>query len=374
MNTTGSGSNQHRRSLDASRRRARRYATAVVVVCATVVALGGGGTRAFAAPATTPNTVQPRVVESWALTPTGADPNEPGSRPDFAYTLEPGASVKDSLTVWNYSNVQLTFRVYATDAFNTAGDGFDLIPANQTPKDAGAWIHVNQSYVTLPAASKVSIGFTVLVPANAPPGDHAAGIVAASRTSGGQGGKIALDRRIGSRVYLRVSGPVTPALVVEHLATRYHASVNPLGGRLDVTYTVRNNGNVRLGAHQKVAARDVFGSVADRRPADLPDLLPGNAVTITEHFAGVAATVHVSAKVTLTPFVPAGAAQPGSPAVGPVSASASVWAFPWTILALLVVLGIVLVFVRRRPARTRRPVSAPVATPNLSRVSTGVSS
>ena len=60
-----------------------------------------------------------------------------------------------------------------------------------------------------------------------------------------------------------MSGAVTPALVVEHLSSTYHASINSLGGTLDVVYRVRNNGNVRLGAHQSLTVRDVFGKVAD---------------------------------------------------------------------------------------------------------------
>src|SRR5262245_27067586 len=57
-------------------------------------------------------------IQSWALAPSGADPGEPSSRPNLSYETAPGAEIQDSVTLWNYGNTQLTFRIYATDAFN----------------------------------------------------------------------------------------------------------------------------------------------------------------------------------------------------------------------------------------------------------------
>ena len=318
-----------------------------------LVALLAGATSAAAAP----------VVDSWSLTPTGTNPNEPGSRPAFTYTLAPGAAVRDSLTVWNYSDVQLTFHVYAADAFNTAADGFDLAAADQRPTDVGAWIRIEQNYVTLPAHSKVSLAFVVHVPANATPGDHAGGIVAASVTGARdqQGKHVVLDRRVGSRVYLRVSGPVHPALVVEHLSTTYHSSANPLGGSVDVTYTVRNAGNVRLGTQQLVVLRDVFGKVGNRALPELAELLPGAAITTKAHFDGVSATIRLSGTVTLTPFVPREAPSARSTgSLSPTTATAHTWAIPWSLLiALLLLSGLIALFRRRRPAESEPPDEEP---------------
>jgi LPXTG-motif cell wall-anchored protein len=291
------------------------------------------------------------VIESWALAPTGSDPSEPGARPTFSYTLEPGATLQDSLTVWNYSNAQLTFRIYATDAVNNDAGAFDLIDADAEPKDAGSWIKLEQEFLTLPPMSKASLGITLTVPADASPGDHTGGIVAASRTPATtEGGKsVVLDRRVGSRVYLRVGGPVKPALQIENLGSEYHASINPLDGSLDVTYTVRNTGNVRLGARQSVEVHDLFGSVATKQPKPLSELLPGEAVTRTETFGGVAATVRVGAEVELEPFIPRGTGveAPGKTAKA-TTGSTNAWAIPWLLVALLLVLALAILYVRRR--------------------------
>ncbi len=309
----------------------------------------------------------PPSVDSWALTPTGTDPNQPGARPTFSYDLDPGATVNDSLTVWNYGSSQLNFHIYATDAYNTQSGGFDLIPSETKPKDAGSWVTLEQDFVTLPPTSKVQLNFTIRVPANATPGDHTAGIVAASETPAvnSEGKHVILDRRVGSRLYLRVNGPAKPALAVENVASDYHPSVNPLSGNLDVTYTVRNTGNVRLGARQRVAVSDVFGDVAEATPAPLPELLPGNAVTITRHFADVAATFRLSTDVTVTPFAPK-ATGGGATGAELVRATSSVhtWAIPWSLIVLLVVFAVAIVLARRRSSmREPKPVvgSPPMA-------------
>jgi hypothetical protein len=294
----------------------------------------------------------PTVTESWALTPAGTDPNQPGNRPAFSYNLAPGGTQDDALTVWNYGDDQLTFHIYATDAYNTTAGGFDLLTDKQKPKDVGSWITIEQNNLTLPPRSKATLKLKIAVPANATPGDHTAGIVAASTTPGvdAEGKHIILDRRVGSRVYLRVAGPTNPALSIENMSSDYHPTVNPLDGSLDVTYTVRNSGNVRLGAHQKIDVKDIFGTVTTRTVKDLPELLPGNQVTITQHFDGIAATLRVGADVEVKPFIPKSSGVAVEGKLQKATSSTKTWAIPWLLVALLLLLVAIIVYMRRRRA------------------------
>ena len=299
------------------------------------------------------------VVNSWALAPTGADPSEPSSRVFFSYTIDPGATLNDSATLWNYSNVQLTFQIYPTDAYNNADGAFDLLPGDQKPVDVGSWITLPQSFITVQAQSKIDIPFTLTVPPDARPGDHAAAVLAANQVTGaGPDGKVvALDRRTGSRVYLRVAGPVTPALILENVHSVYHSALNPLSGSLDVTYTVRNTGNVRLGAHQHIDVNGPFGfGLKQRTPKDVPELLPGNAVTLHEHFTHVPAVIRVTAEIKLDPF---GAADATDVHVVAVTRGAHTWAIPWSLIALVVELWLAWkVYVAYRRRRREREDAA----------------
>jgi hypothetical protein len=312
---------------------ARPRLFAVIAVVA-ALAVGGGTASGQQKPGKTP---QP-IVQSWALAPTGTDPGEPSTRPSLTYTVEPGTSVNDSVTLWNYGNVQLTFRVYATDAFNNADGAFDLLEGTKTPKDLGAWVTLPVHNVTVPAHAKVDLPITVAVPPGAEAGDHAAGILASNQTTGtGPDGKIVtLDRRTGTRVYLRVGGPLRPALAVTKAHSVYHPKLDPRKGDLDVTYTVRNVGNVRLGATQAVTVKNVFGrSMKSATPKPIVELLPGNEVQLTRHFSGVAATVRDGAQIRIKPTSVAGAEPARADAT---SRTASTWALPWLLLFIALVL------------------------------------
>jgi hypothetical protein len=281
----------------------------------------------------------------------------------LSYDLAPGATQRDSVTLWNYSNVPLQFQVYGTDAFNNAKGAFDLLPAAKPPTDAGAWITVTYTNVTLNPRAKVDIPFTVAVPPTARPGDHAAAILAANQVQGaGPDGKVVnIDRRTGSRMYVRVKGPIQPALTVENVRTVYHSGLSPLGG-FDVTYTVRNAGNVRLAAHRRVQAKGPFGlATTTHTPPDVPELLPGNAVTYREHFSGVPDLIRACGQIRLEPF--SSATDIKAPTV---SRTGSTWAMPWSIIALLVILFLArrAYLAIRRSRQAMGPPPSPVREPS----------
>ncbi len=279
-----------------------------LTAAATVVLLGvssAGPTGAVDAdlPAQTSGPAGEEVVHSWALAPAGSsDPSEAGNRPDLSYELDPGATVQDAVTVYNYSNVAMNFQVYATDAVNNDVGQFDLLSGDAQPEDVGSWISVGQKTLTVPAGSEVTMPITITVPADASPGDHVGGIVASSAVAGvGPDGKsVTVDRRTGSRVYLRVTGPIQPDLAVETVKTSYSPSLNPLDGTATVTYRIRNRGNVRLGGVPKVTVSGPFGIAEQAVVEDeLEELLPGEDVEFTTTVEGVPASAVAFTSVDL---------------------------------------------------------------------------
>jgi hypothetical protein len=245
-------------------------------------------------------------VQSWALAPAGAsaDPDDPNNRPNLSYELDPGAVVEDAVTLYNYGNVPLNFEVYATDAFNNEQGQFDILPGDQVPDDVGVWITLPSRLITLQAGTQLTLPITVKVPDDSKPGDHVGAIVAASKAvgTGPDGAAVSVDRRTGTRVYLRVAGPVEADLAVEHVKTSYEPSLNPLGGTAEVTYTIRNRGNVRLAGTHQVEVSGPFGLFGRSKDAqDIPELLPGERYTVTTKFTGVPAAVLERTEVHLEP-------------------------------------------------------------------------
>jgi hypothetical protein len=166
------------------------------------------------------------------------------------------------------------------------------------------------------------------------------------------GSTVALDRRLGSRIYLRVTGDLKPALHVSDVSATYDGTVNPAGGgSTTVTYTVANTGNVRLAAHQSVRVTSPFGVVTTSAVlADLPEVLPGNSVTRKVRLSGVWPTTRLQTKVVVQPIA-SGDQQPVR--VAAVEAHSTTWGWPigqLLVVVLLVALAYGYRWNRRRQA------------------------
>ena len=317
--------------------------------------LGWTGTAA-AAPAAPPASTPSTQSLTWSVQPSSQ--KKPDDRSSFTYQdFTPGSTHEDYVAVDNFSTTAQTFSVYASDAFNTAAGGFDLLAAGKQPTDVGAWVHLAASSVRVPARSSVIVPFTVAVPADATPGFHVGGIVASLSSLGtsADGSQVRVDRRVGARIYLQVTGPLRPALQVEHLQVQYHDSWNPARpGSATVSYTLANTGNVPLAAHQSLHSAGLLGVFgADPKLADAPLLLPGNSIRLTVQLPHAWPGVQLDASLQVAPYTSViTLLQPAAS----VRASGSAWAVPWVWLAIVVAL--VLVWWGRRRLRRRRAARA----------------
>jgi hypothetical protein len=79
-------------------------------------------------------------------------------------------------------------------------------------------------------------------------------------------------------------------------------------------------------------------------------MLPGNEVTITQHFDDVAATLRVGADVQLKPFIPKSSGVAVEGRLATASSSTKTWAIPWLLVVLVLVLVAIIVYMRRRRA------------------------
>ncbi|MHC3473295.1 WxL protein peptidoglycan domain-containing protein [Streptomyces sp. 7R007] len=305
---------------------------------------------------------------SWSVYPAAS---RIAARPYFYLSVDPGQSVTDKVVVANKTAGPLTFRLYAADAYNTARDGgFAVRTLNERQRGVGAWAKLTRARVTVPAHAKVTVPFTLRVPEGAEPGDHPGALVALDeRVDPGQGSlALGVRRAVGARVYLRVGGPTLAAIAVEHVHVTHHQPLVPgLGDSgATISYTLHNTGNVTLDPKVELRAKGLFGrTLLARDLSRVPsELLPGQRVRLTEPWRDAPqldwgdVTLTASAKGTRQ------------------SASASFFALPWLVAAVLVAVTAVgtTLFVRARRDRARpsapvRPSPPAVPTPSRPRSS-----
>ncbi|WBB95966.1 MULTISPECIES: DUF916 domain-containing protein [unclassified Solwaraspora] len=337
-------------------RRPHRRRAAIGLLVAGLLALPGA-TPAAAQPAGP----APADAVTWAVQPSSAD--GPTGRNYFVYDLAPGAEITDHVAVRNLGDQDRTFTVYGTDGFLTDDGAFALLPADQPATDVGTWIHFDQREYAIPGGERLDIPFRLTVPANATPGDHAGGVIGsiAQLRTDASGQQVNVDQRVAARVYLRVDGPVLPAVNIESMSISYDDPVNPLGdGDVEVTYQVRNTGNIRVGGTGAVLLDGPLGwELARTDPVDLPELLPGSTFTVTEKITGVPPALRLTATVDLAPTTV-------DEALPPVTRTAGIWAPPWLLLATIVALagwfGVRRWRARRAAAAVATPAS-PAVTP-----------
>ncbi len=284
---------------------------------------------------------------TWAVEPAG--PEGPGNRDAFVYDVTPGERLVDTVAISNLSVEPLTVAIYAADAFNTADGGFALALEDATQLGVGDWSSLATNLHTIDPRSRVDIPFEINVPADAEPGDHAGAIIATAadetgtplRSEAVPGSSVTLDRRVAARVYLRVDGPLRPALQVTKISLKYEGPATPFQkGATSATYEVLNTGNVRLPVHTELTLGGPFDkSLAEGKARDFTELLPGGTVTIGEPLGDVAPWGRFTATVTLT----SGDLQ--------VRRSVSSLALPWpTVLAFAALVGYRVIRRRRRAA------------------------
>lgn len=348
-------------------RGALRALVPVILGLALALALPAGA-QAASAPA-------PDTTVTWSVKP--ADTAQGSDRPNYAYELTPGGTVGDALSVTNRSPAPITLRVYAADGFLTPDGALDILAGGEESTELGSWVDIDSPQITLDSGASTDVPFRIAVPADAPPGDYAAGVVASMLVTADTG--TVTERRLGSRVHVRVLGDIAPALTVTDVAVDYRGSLNPVeAGSAVVTYTVANTGNARLDPGVEVALGGPFGWASVSASDDVPELLPGSRLERTVEVAGVAPLGLLTADVTATSQVVSRTLTGTEPSTfDPLVTvgSAATAAMPWTTLAIVALVAALvawrIVAARRRRAAHAREIAAAVAAATADRDASG---
>lgn len=277
------------------------------------------------------------------------------ARPYFNYLVNPSSTVKDAVTVTNYTAQAVAFKLYSTDAVNTQNGGDFAYNSPDAPKHSvGAWVQLSAAGFTLPAHTLANVPFSLNVPAGMTPGDYAGGIVLQTlNPTVEKRGALTFDlyQNVGTRIYVRIAGPLHPSVSITHLSISTHGWAGLVGGPVnaDVTYTLTNTGNKILNPTARLSVSPLVGSTVNIPPRLIPSLLPHNSATITYLVKNQEALLKISADLKVT----SGA--------GTITASTTAWVIPWLLILALVLLGLFFWWWRRRRRRRALAAAAVVA-------------
>lgn len=293
----------------------------------------------------------PDETITWAVNP--ADPS--GERDGRAWvdlTLDPGDTVTEHMAVRNLSSRDATFELAAADGYFTGTGRFTMLDDPGRSTGAGTWITI-EAEVDVAAGATAVVPFTISVPADAPPGDHPAGVAASHLASGGAAGEqLQVQGRVGFRVMTRVTGELRTSVAVVDRGTRYATEWNPLEpGVVDVEVLLSNEGNtaVTLDGVTSVAGNVTTLSHVDGAPTI--ELLPGESRVVVASIDGVWPLGWLDVGVQVIPTVDGVSAQSA-----PIRASVRVWALPWPQALSVAGLGLVAAGVLLERQRRRNHV------------------
>jgi hypothetical protein len=207
------------------------------------------------------------TVPAWALQGFGVSPTSQ------EVELAPGASTHGELTIINDGDVDVAYKLYATDyavtdeayhgAFDSSGKAADVSPVT--------WFSLPKVTALVKARAQVKVAYGLIVPKTASVGGHYAAVFAETVPPPGHGGAfISRVERVGSLFYVSITGDLKRSGSVLPLSAPWLQSLSPVG----VTLRLRNSGNVHFLAEGTAQLSTPFGK-AGKAEAFRGEVLPG---------------------------------------------------------------------------------------------------
>lgn len=294
---------------------------------------------------------------AWSVMPVITDVGE--ERSNFAYAVDPGTTVEDAVLVRNSGGAVLTLAVHGSDAVTDESGALDVATTAPEADAVGGWIRPDVEKLQIDPGEVVRVPFSVSVPQDAQPGEHAGALLTVLESAGET---VSVDMRYATRVTVTVAGELTAGLALDDADLTVSTGFWPWDpASAKVSYTVRNTGNTRLSAMQLVTAPGVeLYSSPDAATgfAPLTELLPAAVVGVNAVVEGLSAWMPLTGlQVSVSPTVLTTATD-GAPTIGQQQLTLSALAIApgwWLLLAGAVVLALLVVrFALRRRIRSAR--------------------
>lgn len=229
---------------------------------------------AVAAALLVPAAASAQSIGGFSVRPARFDPNDPATRAYFKHTVPAGGSFGARVVVSNTSDQPLELLVYPVDGLTGATSGTVFANRQDPLREAGQWVRLHVSRITVGPKSRRELPFAVKVPDGATPGDHVAGIALEGAHPRSSGGKFQVTQVIRAVVGIKVTvdGAASKALRVGG------ATLQPLPGTKmsSVVVNLANTGRSLCKPRLSVALAGAGRPVTVTRRLDT--VLPGDTI------------------------------------------------------------------------------------------------
>ena len=249
------------------------------------------------------STLSQDAIDSWSVAPEANSVLVGGpKRTEFSFAAERGTAIRDAVTLSNFGDTAKTFRLSGVDAVNNDDGRIEYLSDEQLSGDVGSWVTFAQDSVVVAAHTQTTVALEIRVPDAVRSGDHVGAVMTSNEGVASEPGQqtVTLDRRVGTRLVVRVAGDVVVDLAVSNVRTTYRHALNPASGVGQVSVDITNRGNVRVVGTADVTMKGPFGIAERAAPLGaVPELLPGETITLSTDVARVASAMMVFTSVAV---------------------------------------------------------------------------
>lgn len=174
----------------------------------------------------------------------------------FIHTINPGQTIEEAVSVFNNSDRQETYVLYAADFTPSTDGGFACKQFVEPREEVGAWINLPPTTITLPKGGSKEVEFTITAPQNVDPGEYNGCILVArqepEKIKQGDSG-ITLSFRTGARVALTVPGEIIRNLSLQDF------DITQENWKKYSQLSIKNDGNVSVDTNIQVTVKNLLG-------------------------------------------------------------------------------------------------------------------
>ena len=208
---------------------------------------------------------------SLGIMPTTSDPKNPQTKTWFLEKVEAGSSVSRAVNILNFYKEDKEVEIRAKDNIQTRDGSWDFKDNAVKDEFLGTWVKLEKEKISVPAGKSAEAKFTVNVPSDAKPGEYG-GVVAVQLPTIADNQGVAIENRVGSRIYLTVPGDLKMAVKMDNFEFLSPKSLNysqSTSDKVAMQLNFENVGNIFTKSFGKVQITTPTGTIEQVVDKDL---------------------------------------------------------------------------------------------------------